>query len=77
MLHAQDHPVVNFLHLVVVLASVKQLRKCASDIVIRYFREELQQRTWGEGSVQGRPYRVLLCSTSSIQKKGRDVEGDF
>ena len=25
-----------------------------------YFREELQQRIWGRGSVLGRPQRVLL-----------------
>ena len=31
---AHGHQVVNFFHLVMVLASVKQLRKCASGTVI-------------------------------------------
>ena len=31
--HAHDHQVVKFFHLVIVLLSVKQLGKCASDTV--------------------------------------------
>ena len=39
--------VVNFFHLVGVSASVKQLRNVPQMLSSRYFREELQQRTWG------------------------------
>ena len=47
------HQVVNFFHLVGVLTSMKQLRNCTSDTIIRHFREEL--KLWeGEVSVLGR-----------------------
>ena len=65
-LHAhRGHQVVNLFHLVVVLASVKQIRKRVSDTVIRYFTEEPKQRTWGEGSFPGRPRRSCLVTTAS------------
>ena len=56
---AQGQQEASIFHLVGVLASVKQLRKCSSDVLSRHFREELKQ-TVGEGSVQGRPHRFLL-----------------
>ena len=35
-------------------------------LLSRYFREELQQRIWGRGSVLGRPRRVLLGYTRCL-----------
>ena len=40
--------VVNFFHLVVVLAAEK-LRKYAQVLLSRHFREELKQKRWGRG----------------------------
>ena len=54
--HAHDHQVVNFFHLVVVFASVKQLRKCPSDTIIWV----LQRGATAEDMWEGRPPRVLL-----------------
>ena len=59
-LGACDHQVVNFFHLVVVLASVKQLRKCPSDTIIWVLQRGAPAEGVGEGSVPGRPPRVLL-----------------
>ena len=66
-LRALDHQVANFFHLVVVLASVKQLRKYASDTVIWVLQRGNYSRRCGEGSVQGRPQRVLLGYTPASQ----------
>lgn len=52
---------VNFFHLVVVLASINQLRKCYQG------SEELQQRIWG-GSIQTGPINSYSGVTS-----GRDL----
>ena len=57
---AHDHQVVNFFHLVVVLSSVKQLRKCASDTIIWVLQSGATAEDVAEGSVPGRPHRVLL-----------------
>ena len=54
------HQVVNVFHLVLVLASVKQLRKCASDTIICVLREELKQRIWERGLSWEGPDQVLL-----------------
>ena len=59
-LHAHGHKVVNFFHLVVVLASVKQLGKHASDTVIQVLQRGAAAEDMGEGSVPGRPHRVPL-----------------
>ena len=59
-LGAHDHQVVNFFQLVVVLASVKQLRKCASDSIISVLQRGATAEDMGEGSVPGRPHRFLL-----------------
>ena len=59
-LGAHGHQVVNIFHLVEVLASVKQLRKCASDTVTWVLQRGAIAGDLGEGSVPGRPPRVLL-----------------
>ena len=41
--------VVNFFHLVVVLTSVKQLRKCASDTIIEVLQRGAKAEDMGEG----------------------------
>ena len=46
---AQGQQEASILHLVGVLASVKQLRKCSSDVLSRHFREELKQTVWEKG----------------------------
>ena len=50
-----------------VLTSLKQLRKCISDIVIQvlYFREQLKQRIWGR-PVWGRLHKVLLSCAQTL-----------
>ena len=58
-LHAHDHQVVHFFHLVVVLASEK-LRKHASDTIIQVLQRGAKAEDMGEGFVPGRPCRVLL-----------------
>ena len=57
-LRAHDHQVVNFFH-VVVFQHLKNSGNSHQILLSEYFREELQQRM-GEGSVLGRPHRVLL-----------------
>ena len=47
-LRASDHQVVNFFHLMVVLASVKQLRKCASDTIIWVLQRGAREENVGE-----------------------------
>ena len=59
-LHAHDHQVVTFFPLVGVLVSVKQLRKCTSDIVISVLQRGAKAEDMQEGSVPGRPHRVLF-----------------
>ena len=49
------HQVVNFFHLVVVLAFVEKHRKCASDTVIYVLRRKAKAEDLGEQSVPGRP----------------------
>ena len=49
------HQVVNFFHLVVVLAFVEKHRKCASDTVIYILRRKAKAEDLGEQSVPGRP----------------------
>ena len=41
--------------LVVILASVKQLRKCASDTITQILQRGAKAEDMGEGSVPGRP----------------------
>ena len=41
-------------------------------LLSRYFREELQQRIWGGGSVLGRPRRVLLGYTRCLGSATRE-----
>ena len=45
---AHDHQIVNFFDLVMVLASVRQLRNAHQILLSRYLREELRQRMWGK-----------------------------
>ena len=52
-LPAHDHQVVNFFHLVVVLAAEK-LGNTNGILLSRSFREELKQEVWGRGSVPGK-----------------------
>ena len=53
------HQVVNIYHLVGILTSVKQLRKCASGTVIWILERGVKADDMGEGSVPGRSHRVL------------------
>ena len=46
---AHDRQVLNFFHLVDVLASVKQLRKCAPDTVIQALKRETKAEDMGRG----------------------------
>ena len=50
----------------VVLASVGQLRKCTSDIGIRVLQRGTKAEDMGEGSVPGRPHRVLLHYNDTV-----------
>ena len=51
---AHGHQVVNVFHLVGVLASVKQLRKCASDTVISELQREAKAEDMGGGVCPGK-----------------------
>ena len=79
-LHAHDYQVVNFFHLVG-LASVKELRKCASDTVIWVLPRGARAEDMGEGSVLGRTHRVLLRYNSQqdtevgFSRKGKTEPG--
>ena len=44
-----------------VLASIIQLRKWASRAIILVLQRGAKAEDMGEGSVPGRPHRVLLC----------------
>ena len=57
----------SFRPLGVILAPVKQLRKCASDTIIWVLQRGAKAEGLGEGSVQGRPQRVLLGYTPASQ----------
>ena len=46
------------------LIPVKQLRKCASNLLSRYFREELKQRERGRGLLQEGPIRSYSVTRS-------------
>ena len=62
-LRAHGHQVVNFFHLVVVLASVKYSGNVHQILLSRYFRKELKQRIWGRGL----PWEGPLGSCSGTQ----------
>ena len=51
---AHGHQVVNFFHVVGVLSSVKQLRKCTSDTIIWVLQRGATSEATGEGSVPGK-----------------------
>ena len=61
---APDHQVVKVFHLVGVLASIKQLRKCALDTVIQAQQRGDKAEAMREESIPGKPLRVLLGYTS-------------
>ena len=48
---AHGHQVVNFFHVVGILSSVKQLRKCMSDTIIWVLQRGATAKAMGEGSV--------------------------
>lgn len=55
-----------------VLTSVKQLGKCASDTVTLVLERGAKAEVMGEGRAPGRPHRVLLgyrCNTASVLVK--------
>ena len=56
---AHGHQVAGFFHLVGGLASVKQLRKCASGTVIWILERGVKADDMWEGSVPGRSHSVL------------------
>ena len=69
-LRAHDHQVVNFFHLVVVLASEK-LRKYAWDAIIWVLQRGTTPEDIGEGSILGRPHRLLLGYTDEAPSWGK------
>lgn len=65
-LHGHGHQLVNVVHLEVVLASVKQVGKSASDAVLQVLREELQQRLGEQLSQEGPGVLLGLSSPFSL-----------
>ena len=62
------HQVINIFLLVGVLAPVKKLRKYGSDTIILVLQRGAKAEHMGEGSVPGRPHRVLLCHTGLVSQ---------
>ena len=62
--------------MVVVLTSVKQLEKCALDSCYPGTSEKSYSRGYGEGSVPGRPHRVLHGFTSMVAKVHASIHAD-
>ena len=63
----------SFRPLGVILAPVKQLRKCASDTIIWVLQRGAKAEGLGEGSVQGRPVgsRGKACGVHSVTTASR------
>ena len=57
-------------HLVVVLVSIKQLRKYSSDTIVYVLKKGARAEDAGEVSVPGRPHRVLISPHQSAQHGG-------
>ena len=66
-LEVHNHQIVNFFQLMMVLVSVKQPSKCASDTMIQGLQKDAIAEDIGEESVPGRPHRVLLGYRSKNQ----------
>ena len=70
-LHDHGHQVLNIFRLVGVLASMKQLRKCASDTVST--SERSYSRGRGGGVCPGKDPEALLGYTKSKQDQTRET----
>ena len=54
------------IHVVVVLVSIKQLRKATSDTIVSVLQRGAKAEDLGEGAPQGRPQGVMLGYSISL-----------